>query len=56
MTAEPLTFTRAEAEQLLCPFRDKPCVADRCAVFQWTTSGLDRPAEGKCGMSPEPPR
>ena len=56
MTAEALTFTRDQAAGILCPFRDAPCVADRCALFMWTTDGIDKPAEGQCGMAREPGR
>lgn len=53
MTAEAITFTRAQAPEMLCPVRDLPCVADKCALFQWTTPAHVQPALGKCGLSSE---
>lgn len=53
MTSEPITFTRDEAAQMLCPVRDKPCVADACAAFRWThmRDGKSKAPVGHCGLS-----
>lgn len=56
MTSEALTFTRDQASDILCPVRDQPCLADRCAVFRWT-SMIDSETEvpvGHCGLSRAP--
>lgn len=53
MNSEALTFTRDEASDMLCPVRDQPCLADRCAVFRWTAmvdSKSNAPV-GHCGLS-----
>lgn len=53
MTSDPITFTRDEAAQMLCPVRDKPCVADACAAFRWThmRDGKSKAPVGHCGLS-----
>lgn len=55
MTSEPITFTVEEAAELLCPVRDKPCVAERCAAWRWTRSTDYRSKKplGHCGLSQE---
>lgn len=55
MTSEPLTYTRAQASEVLCPTRDKPCVADRCAAFRWTSmkDHENKAPLGQCGLSTE---
>lgn len=53
MTSEPLTFTRDQAPDILCPVRDQACVADRCAVFRWTEMADHETKDplGQCGLS-----
>jgi hypothetical protein len=53
MTSEPITFTRIQASEILCPILDKPCVADRCAAFRWTsmTDYESKDPVGQCGLS-----
>jgi hypothetical protein len=56
MTSEAVTFTRDEASDMLCPVRDKPCVADQCAAFRWTVA-VDHKSKlpvGQCGLSQDP--
>lgn len=55
MTSEPLTYSRAQAADILCPVRDQACVADRCAVFRWTpmVEHETRDPVGQCGLSTE---